>query len=598
MFSNYTPNHNSVLDPPWTFVQLSQRDVSLQIPINYLTHPGISISTACFGHKVYAEDAAEQCISNLIAAGYRRLVADLYWSAERRRWTFCPVNIPVQSAHTKTSRSEIPPSDDIPSPGLSGTHIVERADNNSDDGGPALQQLGPYSCEESLDLSTLVGILLDYFQETEDTLSAHLVYLLFNLHATKTSGSDDHPQAVTGTNLPGPNDLIGHHFSQTVRNFMYTPPELDDERSNLNKSWFSVAREDRPIAEYFTMKGSPGQIKTTPDGWPCEKYVEIIRGKRLLLGWGAADPQMSSYNFSGDDNIVFKEGALAHSITFDTPFTSGGDGTEESGCLFNPNTTNVFDINGSWAVSDLYIDNSTLELAAVSDEMAGCGISPLINATLYNVTADVDVNPYLNFSLSTAWSWADGEPHNSSNPGGSGSGTPFRCALMDLSQVGHWRAADCSSEFYAACRVRNNPYQWTLSSERVSYPSAPESCPDNSSFSVPRTGLENTYLFIHLLTQPNDTLDASSDDESRRNVWIDFNSLDVPTCWVTHGPDAQCPYEAEGGFRRRTVLVPIIAAIIVLIITALTLFVKCNANRRNSRRTRVIEGWEYEGVPS
>jgi len=51
--------------------------------------------------------------------------------------------------------------------------------------------------------------------------------------------------------------------------------------------------------------------------------------------------------------------------------------------------------------------------------------------------------------------------------------------------------------------------------------------------------------------------------------------------------------------QRREVLIPTIAAIIVLLLTALTLFVKCNVNRRMSRRRKRGEGgWDYEGVPS
>jgi hypothetical protein len=95
-------------------------------------------------------------------------------------------------------------------------------------------------------------------------------------------------------------------------------------------------------------------------------------------------------------------------------------------------------------------------------------------------------------------------------------------------------------------------------------------------------------------------LNLSSSDGESSGIWANFNSLDVQACWVTGGPNATCPYyEDEDADERRQIVIPTVAAIIVLIITALTLFVKCNANRRNSRRKkRVIEGWEYEGVPS
>ena len=83
-------------------------------------------------------------------------------------------------------------------------------------------------------------------------------------------------------------------------------------------------------------------------------------------------------------------------------------------------------------------------------------------------------------------------------------------------------------------------------------------------------------------------------------VWINFNSLNLQTCWVATGPNGTCPYYDDSrATQSRQVLVPTIAAIIVLILTALTLFVKCSANRRNSKNRRRGEGgWDYEGVPS
>jgi hypothetical protein len=112
--------------------------------------------------------------------------------------------------------------------------------------------------------------------------------------------------------------------------------------------------------------------------------------------------------------------------------------------------------------------------------------------------------------------------------------------------------------------------------------------------------LENTYLYKYLLAQPETTINPASTDANLREIYVDFNSIDVTSCWVTGGPGAKCPYESDPQqLEHRTVLVAAIAGIVILIITALTLFVKCNANRRNSRRRkRVIEGWEYEGVPS
>jgi len=133
----------------------------------------------------------------------------------------------------------------------------------------------------------------------------------------------------------------------------------------------------------------------------------------------------------------------------------------------------------------------------------------------------------------------------------------------------------------------------------VPFGAAIDACSDGTRFDLPRTGLENTYLYQKIL---NDSRSASDSDAELREkgVWINFNSLDVQDCWTSGGPNATCPYTDNGEeVRQRNVLIPTIAALIVLILTVLTLLVKCNENRRNSRtRRRGDNGWDYEGVPS
>jgi hypothetical protein len=79
---------------------------------------------------------------------------------------------------------------------------------------------------------------------------------------------------------------------------------------------------------------------------------------------------------------------------------------------------------------------------------------------------------------------------------------------------------------------------------------------------------------------------------------IDFNSINVRECWVTGGPNATCPYIVVVD-PQRTILVPTIAAIIVLIVMALTLFVKIAGNHKTRKRRRKGgDSFAYEGVPS
>jgi hypothetical protein len=220
--------------------------------------------------------------------------------------------------------------------------------------------------------------------------------------------------------------------------------------------------------------------------------------------------------------------------------------------------------------------------------------------TLANTSADNNATSYISFSHSTVWNWAPGEPRNNSVSGSDDDypQSEFRCALMGLSHayVEHWRVEYCPNKYRAACRIDNQPYEWVLSSNDVSFYDAPYSCPDDSTFSAPRTGVENHYLH-HAVLSSRDRLGIS---EKAKGVWLNFNSLDTATCWVTTGPNGTCPYYVnEKAKQSRQVLVPTIGAIIVFVLTALTMFVKCNVNRRNSRsRRRGAGGWDYEGVPA
>jgi hypothetical protein len=93
---------------------------------------------------------------------------------------------------------------------------------------------------------------------------------------------------------------------------------------------------------------------------------------------------------------------------------------------------------------------------------------------------------------------------------------------------------------------------------------------------------------------------GSNPDSAGSLLWIDYNDLDVPTCWVT-GRNTTCPYGGDGSNNRtKELVVPTVAGAIILLVTVLTLLAKCAGNRQNSkrRRRRGNDGWDYEGVPA
>jgi hypothetical protein len=438
--------------------------------------------------------------------------------------------------------------------------------------------------------------LRQYFQTTGRALDIRFLYIIFNIHAAADSDSpDEAAPSLSAADLP-PNPLyLGPVFNDALSSYIYSPPQLRQERSNLNISWYhDMSGQARPLANYFNTTTNANGVQSTSDGWPCEAYLDQKLEKRLLLGWGSVDPQIQGYNFSLDNPFIFSAEEITSNVS--TTLTADGSGLQ-SGCFYDPQASSVPHSNTSWADSSVNTNlTATFNTSLLFRNLTGCGISPVVDQTLSGKTADSDVDPYRNLSVSSLWSWSIGEPQNVSvisNDQGSGDTTElFRCAFMDLTLMGHWRAGNCSDEYRAACRAYNFPYSWVISDKAQSFSEATDACPSNMTFDVPRTGLENTYLY-------QSTLSALNGGHEQR-VWVNFNSIDVQYCWVLGGPNVTCPYTPDGDYiARRTILIPTIAAIIILIVTALTVFVKCNSNRHTSRRRkRVVEGWDYEGVPS
>ncbi|KAL3462913.1 hypothetical protein BJX64DRAFT_258414 [Aspergillus heterothallicus] len=590
---------DSLLNSSWATVLLSERDVAGQVPINFVSTSAISLHAACFGDGTFERSAAEKCLSNLIAVGYRRFNIDVYWSTELRRWLLCPVSIP-QDMHIVTSSADATPTSTAEA--SEGTVTVE-PDDSSD---RLLYDLGSYQCSDNLDLPDLLDIFHNFFKDTNSDLVIYLRYLSLNLHVAADPTSPDEPaSAVAGEQLPTGSERVSYVLKDKLGSYIYTPEQLFDDRRNLNDSWYGVDDAYKPIPQYFTIDKDAEGVQSTPDGWPNPKFIQLAAERRLLVEYGSIDPQLDDYNLSEENEVIFTPGYLTSSI----PVTAASDGSLDSGCLYEANETDIASVNASWAISNRipvprnFSDTQTLRY--ISDfviNLTACGITPTLNDTLFGDTADKTPDPYRNLTLSSSWAWASGQPSDPTASSDSADSDDLRCAVMDLSDNGHWHTANCSTSRRAACRVDDQPFRWTLSRDPLSYADASkDACSDaGTAFAVPRTGLENTYLYHTLLSESIDLIDPSSDDPLLHEVWIDFNSVDVATCWVTGGPDTTCPYTSDPDqLERRTVLVAAVAGIVICIIAALTLFVKCNANRRNSRRNRrVIQGWEYEGVPS
>lgn len=352
--------------------------------------------------------------------------------------------------------------------------------------------------------------------------------------------------------------------------------------------------EYQPAASYFQVDEDGNRV-FTPNGWPSEAYIEMQypNSKRLLVGFGEVDPQMSGYNFSGDEGMIFSQNYIdvPHQVAF------GSSGNVHAGCFFDANVTALAaKTNSSWAITAL--GNGTAPTGDVLTSMllqarnlTSCGISPVVNGTLNNATADENFKAYAAFVDATTWTWAPGQPVNTSS---SEEFENYRCAALNATS-GYWQASDCSKSLYGACRVDHQPYLWEISDANAPYGRVDLGCDSNSSFDVPRTALENSYL----LSAWRDFRKDGDDDDGGALLWLDLNDVDVTSCWVI-GQNTTCPYNHPLSTSSREIAVPVVGGVIVLVLAVLTVLVKCAGNRQKSkrRRRRGDGGWDYEGVPS
>lgn len=599
------------------------------------------MTKACFPDGVYDDIPTQTCISDLLAMQFRRLILDLYWDNINRQFNLCPAELPPLAGNATNGYSvdwpalssitatrsaaatSIPKGLSQTIPSLGNPRLEKRQSPNTTSStssstptspetssapiptstgvsGTSLLELGPYKCSLDLNLGSILSLYEDYFDQTSDTVSARLHYLNIDLHAASPFNAPlDAARTPMQGRLPQSDDLIGTQFKSVFPVALFTPGQLRDDRDHLNRSW--LLHDDfgtNTDTSYFSTS-EHGNDAITQNGWPGVDWILFTDNRRLLVSWGEIDPQMEGYNFGGDADHIFAAGYTESKV----PMEGDGDGNLTTNCFYQAGETTVAQVNSSWAMATIN-ETDADRVSSIAQNLTLCGISPILNVTLGDSAAQDNLDLYQKVAYSTTFGWASGEPLNVSDPNANttGSKDDYRCALIDTSSgyQGHWRVAQCSQKHRAACRIAGQPYAWRLSTFDVPFDAAPDACPEHTTFDLPRTGLENTYLHRHMLNFTTGENENDGADSILSGVWINLNSIDQVNCWVVGGPNATCPYAADEDMdNQRQVLIPTIAAIIVLVLTVLTLVVKCNENRRNRRsRRRGDDGWEYEGVPS
>ena len=115
-----------------------------------------------------------------------------------------------------------------------------------------LESLGPYKCSPGAVLSVFSRLLNSYNLATQNTLEAHLTYFTFNIHAAADHDNPTSP-APAPTSMPKEESLIGSLINGNLSAYIYTPRNLENNRNNLNSSWFTVPERYRPVTDYYSI---------------------------------------------------------------------------------------------------------------------------------------------------------------------------------------------------------------------------------------------------------------------------------------------------------------------------------------------------------
>ncbi|KAF8476984.1 hypothetical protein BDZ91DRAFT_787597 [Kalaharituber pfeilii] len=427
-----------------------------------------------------------------------------------------------------------------------------------------------YQCSSGANPSFIFSLFSDWIQRTEYNTLASAAFLVMSLHDDLSSP----PAQGPGLKAPGMISAL-----PDFPNRIYSPVELRKDREDLNITWLHGGDEGDDEARYFVVEERPDGGLSSKDAWPSESYLAYDANERLLLAFG--DISVAGFDPAKDGGYIFQPEDMGW------PYSSAGNGK----CFFDPSVTSVKDINNNWAqMTDTQNDPFT-ERSILNETY--CGYSPVINSTVEIGNLSIPQIKYFELLKAMVWTWSPGEPAAPPPDLGVSEREMFRCASMKLDD-GRWKVTDCNTVLYPACRVNDRPYQWEIGDRAARYFEARHFCPRNSKFDVPRTALESQYLLSVM---------KSKLPQGEKQIWLDFQSLARTGCWVSGGEDTTCPY-GESDIGNKTIIVPTVAAIIVLIIAGLMVFAKLGNRRmekvRKRRRKMVRKAgeYEYEGVPA
>jgi hypothetical protein len=179
--------------------------------------------------------------------------------------------------------------------------------------GPPLLQIGDYNCTVLMRLDLLTGVLEDFLDVTSTTTGAALLLLTLDVHAAASISNPNAPAPdLSQPQLPESGTLLSDVMKGNLSSITYTPSLLDDQRSNLNTSWYDVEDPNRPVEGYYNVSYNAQRNRYTLDGWPTEAFAEFQKFYRLGISYGTIDSQMQLYNIGTDLDFIFPPGTFAN----------------------------------------------------------------------------------------------------------------------------------------------------------------------------------------------------------------------------------------------------------------------------------------------
>ncbi|CCD23981.1 Mtc6p NDAI_0C03210 [Naumovozyma dairenensis CBS 421] len=402
----------------------------------------------------------------------------------------------------------------------------------------------------SLPFGTFLNTLQIFIHTTNNNLVANMLVMFLRLPNGTIIQSTDALQRYPQLNLT-------YLFDQTIQSSsIYTPLDLATDRSGGN-AWDTHGR-------------------SMEDGWPTFGTFIYSHRKRMIIIELTDILKSTDLPYSFNRTILHYD---TKNSTFECPNTESA--------LNDISTLHWRFLNSVFTPNDI-------------GEYVSCGISPIISNNYSNST----IRNIAKLFQSTIWSWGPNQPIYTRIEHGTVTKNDtlqaYNCALLKYYSTNDsitWEVANCYRNERGLCRYKDRSFIWHVTEDEDTYFEFDNfkgsKCPDDYTFSLPRTPLEERALLLYLKNRTINDID----------IWIDINSVSVSNCWVNGGPYATCPYQKAVSTRNFVkMLTPpsvISFALLALVFYLSILPLPIHDNRKNWRRiSNKVSKSEAEGVPS